>query len=90
MKCPGECLDVGVESGRGIEGIELTVSRELHNLYFSPKINWLGKEKTRWVGRAARQGEKMSVYAFLGTNLTEREHFEHVVIGCRIILKQDL
>jgi hypothetical protein len=28
---------------RESEGIELTVSRELHNLYSSPKINWLGK-----------------------------------------------
>jgi hypothetical protein len=43
MKYPEACFDVRVESVRGSEGIELTVSRELHNLYCSQKINWLGK-----------------------------------------------
>ena len=73
MKYPGECLDVRVESGRGSKGIGLTVSRELHNLYCLPNINWLGEEKMRWVGRTVRQGEKMSVCEVLSTNLTERK-----------------
>jgi len=75
---------------RGNEGIVLTVSRELHNLYCSPKINWLGEEKMRWVGRVARQGEKKCVCEVLSTNLAERKRLEYLGIGWRIILKQDL
>jgi hypothetical protein len=43
MKYSGACLDLRFESGRGNKGIDLTVSRELHNLCCSLKINWLGK-----------------------------------------------
>ena len=69
MKYSGACLDVRVGIGRGSEGIELTVSRGFIICAVHRKLT--GQENTEEkmisVGRAARQGEKMSVCPVLGT-----------------------
>jgi hypothetical protein len=63
-------------------------NEELHNLFSSPNITRMIKSRRmRLVGHVARMREIRTAYKFWLESLIERDRFEDLGIGERIILK---
>jgi hypothetical protein len=60
----------------------------LHDLLFSPNFIRVNKSRRmRWVGRAARTGERTGVCRVLVGKLVEKDHLEDLGLDGSIILK---
>jgi hypothetical protein len=65
-------------------------NEELHNLHSSPNISRIIKSRIRRAGRVARMGRKGMRIGFLLGRQKERDLWEDLDVGGRIILKSIL
>jgi hypothetical protein len=63
-------------------------NEELHNLYSSPSIIIMAKSRRmRWAGHEVRMGRRGKNAGFSRERQKERDHFQDIKVGGRVILK---